>query len=157
MLDFSLLDFKHQRNTEQSEVIQLFSKKMLWSTIKLRLVHRTKWGIRRHTFFCTFVYMLPMIEQQLEKLRDLCFEHKVEKLHVFGSAVSEEFNEHSDIDILIKFKDLSHEEYTDMYFSLHEKLEALFNRKVDLLTERSLSNPYFIANIERTKLLLYAA
>lgn len=101
--------------------------------------------------------MQPLIERQLDKLRDLCFEHKVEKLHVFGSAVSEEFNEDSDIDILIKFKDLSHEEYTDMYFSLHEKLEALFDRKVDLLTERSLSNPYFIANIERTKLLLYAA
>jgi len=58
---------------------------------------------------------------------------------------------------LIQFQELSHEEYTDMYFSLHEKLEALFNRKVDLLTERSLSNPYFIAKVEQTKMLLYAA
>ena len=101
--------------------------------------------------------MQTLIEQQLEKLRDLCFEHKVEKLHVFGSAATDDFNDSSDIDILIKFKDLSHEEYTDMYFSLHEKLEALFNRKVDLLTERSLSNPYFIAKVEQTKMLLYAA
>ena len=30
-------------------------------------------------------------------------------------------------------------------------------RKVDLLTENSLSNPYFIESIEETKQLLYAA
>jgi hypothetical protein len=39
---------------------------------------------------------------------------------------------------------------------LHDKLEALFQRKVDLLTENSLSNPYFIESIEETKELLYA-
>jgi len=107
--------------------------------------------------FCNFDKMNYLIENQLEKIRELCFEHKVSTLHVFGSAVTDAFSEESDIDILIKFKDLSHEEYTDMYFSLHEKLEAVFNRKVDLLTERSLSNPYFIAKVEQTKMLLYAA
>ena len=101
--------------------------------------------------------MLPIIEKQLEKLRDLCAEHKVETLYVFGSAVTNDFTEQSDIDILIKFQDISLEEYTDFYFSLHEKLEKLFERKVDLLTERSLSNPYFIAKVEQTKKLLYAA
>ena len=101
--------------------------------------------------------MHPLIENQLEKIRDLCFEHKVATLHVFGSAVTDEFTELSDIDIMIKFQDLSLEDYTDYYFSLLEKLEELFGRKVDLLTERSLSNPYFIASVEKTKKLLYAA
>jgi predicted nucleotidyltransferase len=63
----------------------------------------------------------------------------------------------SDIDILISFKDISIEKYTDNYFELHYKLEELFNRKIDLLTENSLSNPYFIESIEETKQLLYAA
>ena len=63
----------------------------------------------------------------------------------------------SDVDILISFDNLSIEQYTDNYFDLHYKLESLFNRKIDLLTERSLSNPYFIKALEQTKKLVYAA
>jgi predicted nucleotidyltransferase len=78
-------------------------------------------------------------------------------MHVFGSACTDTFNDKSDIDILIAFKDISMDKYTDNYFELHYKLEELFNRKIDLLTENSLSNPYLIESIEETKQLLYAA
>jgi predicted nucleotidyltransferase len=101
--------------------------------------------------------MNALIENQLQQIRDLCYEHQVETLHVFGSVLSEDFSVESDIDILIQFQEMSHEQYAEYYFSLHEKLEQLFGRKVDLLTQRSLSNPYFIAKVERTKKLLYAA
>jgi len=63
----------------------------------------------------------------------------------------------SDIDILISFKEIPFNKYTDNYFELHENLEKMFGRKVDFLTERSLSNPYFIQSVEATKQLLYAA
>ena len=76
---------------------------------------------------------------------------------LFGSATTEKFNDSSDIDILISFKEIPFEKYTDNYFELHEMLEKLFNRKIDLLTEKSLSNPYFIQSIEKTKQLVYAA
>ncbi len=59
--------------------------------------------------------------------------------------------------ILISFEEISIERYTDNYFNLHYDLESLFNRKIDLVTEKSLSNPYFIKSIEETKQLLYAA
>lgn len=78
-------------------------------------------------------------------------------MYVFGSVCTDKFNDTSDIDILISFKDISIEKYTDNYFDLHYRLEKLFNRKIDLLTENSLSNPYFIASVEETKQLLYAA
>ena len=42
-------------------------------------------------------------------------------------------------------------------FALAEKLENLFDRKVDLITVNSLSNPYFIKSLEKTKTELYAA
>lgn len=38
---------------------------------------------------------------------------------------------------------------------LHNKLTELFRRKIDLVTRRSLSNPFFIADVELTKQLLY--
>jgi len=37
-----------------------------------------------------------------------------------------------------------------------EQLENIFNRKIDLITDKSLSNPFFIKSIEKTKQLLYA-
>lgn len=79
-------------------------------------------------------------------------------MHVFGSASTDDIEESSDIDILISFKQgISIEKYTDNYFELHYKLTELFNRKVDLITGNSLSNPYLKKSIEETKKLLYAA
>ena len=76
---------------------------------------------------------------------------------IMQRLIQDKFDENSDIDILVSFKELSIAKYTDNYFDLHYKLEELFDRKIDLLTENSLSNPYFIESIEETKQLLYAA
>lgn len=101
--------------------------------------------------------MKELIKDKLNDLKKLCQDLDVRTMYVFGSVCTDKFNDKSDIDILISFKDISIEKYTDNYFELHYKLEELFNRKIDLLTENSLSNPYFIENIEETKQLLYAA
>ena len=78
-------------------------------------------------------------------------------MYLFGSACTKDFNENSDIDILISFKEISIEEYTDNYFKLHHELEELFNRNIDLITDKSINNPYLIESIEATKELVYAA
>ncbi len=101
--------------------------------------------------------MLSLIENNRVALQKLCEYYDIKTMHVFGSATTTDFNDLSDIDILISFKDITFDKYTDNYFELHDKLEKLFNRKVDLLTERSLSNPYFIESVEQAKQLLYAA
>lgn len=101
--------------------------------------------------------MHALIQDKLDEIRILCEKYNVKTMHVFGSACTDHFNDSSDIDILISFKNISFEKYTDNFFELHEKLVELFNRKIDLLTENSLSNPYFIESIEETKRLLYAA
>lgn len=101
--------------------------------------------------------MQKFIKDKLDDLKKLCQDYDVKTMYVFGSVCTDKFNDKSDIDILISFKDISIEKYTDNYFELHYKLEELFNRKIDLLTENSLSNPYFIESIEETKQLLYAA
>lgn len=101
--------------------------------------------------------MLGLIEGKQEELKVLCEKYDVQRMHVFGSVCTDQFNQNSDVDILISFKKLSFEKYMDNYFDLHEKLEKLFKRKVDLVTGRSLSNPYFIKSVEETKQLLYAA
>lgn len=102
--------------------------------------------------------MQPILEKRKEDLKSLCKALKIKRLYVFGSVVSEKFNDNSDIDFLISFADnLSVEEYTNNYFSLHYKLRELFNREIDIVTERTLSNPYFIESINETKELIYEA
>lgn len=99
--------------------------------------------------------MNKIIRKNLNQIRNYCRQYAVEKLHVFGSVTSGKFTDDSDIDFLIKFKDISFEEYAENYFRLHELFEKMFNRKVDLITENMLSNPYFINEINKTKMILY--
>lgn len=101
--------------------------------------------------------MNKIIADKIDELKNLCKTYSVKTMYVFGSVCTDKFNEKSDVDILISFDNLSIEQYTDNYFDLHYKLESLLNRKIDLLTERSLSNPYFIKALEQTKKLVYAA
>ena len=102
--------------------------------------------------------MQKILENNLENLKSICLSLGVNRLYVFGSVVSDSFREDSDIDFLISFADnLSIEQYTENYFDLQYKLRDLFNREIDIVTERTLSNPYFIESIEETKELIYEA
>ncbi len=102
--------------------------------------------------------MQNILETRKEELKDLCKLLKVKRLYAFGSVVSDTFRDDSDLDFLISFSDsLSVEEYTNNYFSLQYKLRGLFNREIDIVTERTLSNPYFIESINETKELIYEA
>ena len=101
--------------------------------------------------------MIDLIQEKKEDLKQLCVKYEIARMYVFGSAVSNNFHDQSDIEILISFKEIPFDRYTDNYFNLHAELELLFGRKVDLLTERSLNNKFLIESINQTKELLYAA
>jgi predicted nucleotidyltransferase len=47
--------------------------------------------------------------------------------------------------------------YADAYFGLHAALESLFERQVDLLTERSIENPFLRRSVEATRRCLYSS
>jgi predicted nucleotidyltransferase len=101
--------------------------------------------------------MNRVLSDKIVELEELCILYNVSTMHAFGSVCTDKFNDKSDIDLLISFKNLSIEQYTDNYFELHYKLQDLFKREIDLMTVNSLSNPYFIKGIEQTKQLIYAA
>jgi uncharacterized protein len=101
--------------------------------------------------------MNKILHDNLDKLKLLCEEHKVKMMYVFGSVCTENFKEESDIDFLISFDKVPLDDYADNYFELYYKMCRLFEREIDLVTENSLSNPYFIKGIGLTKTLIYAA
>ncbi len=99
--------------------------------------------------------MQKLIIDNLDRIKELCNTHQVKNLFAFGSVCTDKFNEKSDIDLLISFKPMDYGDYADTYFELADKFEELFNRHVDLVTDKSLKNPYFIESLNRTKTLLY--
>lgn len=101
---------------------------------------------------------MKLSDKEINQIKEVCRELNIDKLFVFGSVLSENFNKNSDIDLLISFADnISIEDYTKNYFLLHYRLRAMLKREVDIITENSLSNPFFIANIESNKMLIYEA
>ena len=98
---------------------------------------------------------MNIIDKNIDKIRNICKQHHVLSLFAFGSVLTENFNEKSDIDLLVSFKPLEFGEYADNYFQTAESFEKIFNRRVDLVTDKSLSNPYFINSVNASKKLIY--
>lgn len=101
--------------------------------------------------------MHRLIDENIDRIIEICEENHVKEMYLFGSINNEKFNEESDIDILVSFKmnEINFEEYTDNYFRIQFELEDILGREVDLLTERSIKNPYFKEEIEKTKQPIY--
>lgn len=85
----------------------------------------------------------------------MCKAHKVDKLYVFGSAVSGNFTDESDLDVLVEINENDPLNRGELLLSLWNQLEAYCDRKVDLLTYNSIRNPYLRKSIDDTKKLLY--
>lgn len=99
--------------------------------------------------------MRRIISDNIESIKLLCMTHNVKSLYAFGSVCTDNFSDNSDIDLLVSFKPMDYSDYADTYFDLADKFENLFQRPVDLVTDKSLSNPYFIDSVNQTKTLIY--
>ncbi len=90
------------------------------------------------------------------QLESLCRRASVVTLDLFGSATSGMFRpETSDLDFLVTFGEFPSGGVFDAYMDLAEGLEGLFGRPVDLLTERSIRNPYFCRSVEASRVRIY--
>ena len=93
------------------------------------------------------------VEQFRNRVQAVCRELSLRRLDLIGSAVRDDFSEKSDIDVLVTFA--SDERLFERYFSLKERLEEIFNRKVDVIEERAIKNPYFKQAIEKNRIRIY--
>ncbi len=101
--------------------------------------------------------MIHINKDQNRKIIKACKEYKVKELCAFGSILTDDFSEKSDVDLLVVF-DLDYPDGAfDQYFGLKENLEDVLNRHVDLVCYNAIKNPYFKKEVENTKTELYAA
>ena len=103
--------------------------------------------------------MNAILKKKEKELKALCQKYRVERLYAFGSVTGDQFDpDKSDLDFIVAFQPgLDPITMGGYLWDMQEELEAMFNRKVDLLYERPFRNPYFAKAVEESKKLLYAA
>ena len=102
--------------------------------------------------------MQAIITENREKIAELCRQHHVRRLSVFGSAVRDDFDpERSDVDLLVDFIRTPEIHYAANFFALQNSLQQLLHREVDLVIDGSVDNSRLRTIISEEVQLLYAA
>lgn len=98
----------------------------------------------------------PLIQKQIPEIKNVLLSHHVKSAYFFGSACTDNFNDKSDVDILLDFEEhLSPLEKGDNWWEIYYSLKKLLKREVDLVTSGNLVNPYFIAELNNSKQIIY--
>lgn len=99
--------------------------------------------------------MIALIADKREEIAALCKRFGIRRLEIFGSAATGEFDPaSSDLDFLV---DLGGYErgVAKRYFRFAEALEDALGHDVDLITEDSITNPYFKQSVNLSRELVY--
>jgi hypothetical protein len=70
---------------------------------------------------------MNIIETNMQQVRDLCKRHKVGRLFVLGSVLTNTLKKNSDIDFIVDFEGVDLYSYADNYFDLKYSPENLLN------------------------------
>ncbi|MBE9193235.1 nucleotidyltransferase domain-containing protein [Gloeocapsopsis crepidinum LEGE 06123] len=69
-------------------------------------------------------------------IAQFCQRWKVEEFYLFGSVLRNDFRPDSDIDVMVQFAPDAHWGFEIV--EMKQELEAMFRRKVDFLTKKSI-------------------
>ncbi len=100
----------------------------------------------------------PPLEGKPEQVSELCRRFNVNRLEIFGSAATGEFDPaSSDLDFIVDFGDRPLGPWASHLVDFAEALELLFGRRVDLITPRSIRNLYFRQSVDASRRVVYEA
>jgi len=77
------------------------------------------------------------IEIPEKQIKDFCKKWNIKELSLFGSVLTEKFNQDSDLDILVAFSDDSEHTLFDLV-RMEDELKQIFGCDVDLVSRRGL-------------------
>lgn len=97
-----------------------------------------------------------LIKKDKKAFDELCKAHQVKCIFAFGSSVTGNFDfNKSDIDLLVEIDEPDPIKKGEKILSIWDKLESFFKRKVDLLTNPNIRNPYLKQFVDESKVLIY--
>jgi hypothetical protein len=94
------------------------------------------------------------IEMHKQEIAEFCRKHYIRKLSLFGSALRDDFNPESDLDILVEF-DPDHIPGLLKLAGMEIELTEMLGRKVDIRTAQDLSR-YFREEVLNSAKVQYA-
>ncbi len=101
--------------------------------------------------------MAPEFTFDLDAIARVCERYGVERLRLFGSALTDRFDpDRSDVDLLIDYRAGFERSFRD-FFALKDELEAIVGFPIDLVQARNVRNPYIARTIFSNTRELYAA
>lgn len=102
---------------------------------------------------------MKLIERNIQKIFDLCRKYRVKTLYVFGSILTNRFNDDSDVDFSVDFdRDAINRDKLDwaiLFFDFMHEMECLLGRKVDIVFDSNITNNCFKRELDSTKLRIY--
>ncbi|MBD5175105.1 MAG: nucleotidyltransferase [Bacteroidales bacterium] len=98
---------------------------------------------------------MKLIEMNIDKIAALCRKYKVARLWVFGSILTPRFTDESDVDFSVEFNYGMIDDIFVVFFDFIDELQVLLGRKVDMVDETAIKNPYFRKELDTTKKLIY--
>lgn len=90
-----------------------------------------------------------------KQIIDFCQKWRVKEFSVFGSFLRDDFNENSDVDVLLTFFHDAHHSLFDLV-EMQEELKIIFDREVDLVEKEGLRNPIRRKAILKNREVVYA-
>jgi len=96
------------------------------------------------------------IEKVKPEIERICRRLPIKRLGLFGSALTRNFSQNSEIDVLVSFKDAAGWGLFDFVDTVDE-LKTIFGRKVDLVEKDSLRNAFRRQSILAGNEVIYAA
>ena len=99
-----------------------------------------------------------LAQPQLAAIADACRQHQVLRMHLFGSALRDDFDpDRSDIDLLVEFQPIDPGALVGAYFALERQLSGITGQPIDLVMADAVRNSYVRVDIEASKQLIYEA
>ncbi len=96
---------------------------------------------------------IPFDEQAIARF---CEKWQLNEFALFGSVLTDEFRDDSDVDVLVTFEDPTRWSLFDVV-DMKDELERLFGRKVDLVEKAAIRNPWRRKSILTSYRVIYAA
>ncbi|OGQ08665.1 MAG: hypothetical protein A3G32_02485 [Deltaproteobacteria bacterium RIFCSPLOWO2_12_FULL_40_28] len=89
-----------------------------------------------------------------QKIEEFCKKNHIQKLSFFGSVLTDQFNEESDVDVMVEFGSHFKPSLFDMVKMENELSLILNNKKIDFKTSKELSR-YFRNDIFQNAEVVY--
>lgn len=97
------------------------------------------------------------LDELRKEIPSLCEKHRIAYVDAFGSIARSEQTEDSDIDLIIEFLEPRRERISTRFFGFLHDLEDRFHHKVDLVTEKSIRNPFLKQKINQDRIRIYGS